>query len=495
MIDENNRMLAQLRETLDWFREPTQRRQISRRLANRMYALLAIAVRVIMWLAIFVFALYLDAWLAWRTHRESNLLVVLLIVLGILAFKIFWPRLKTSFRKLLRRTELLPAVILAAMGGGSIAWLSWWGLRKILHPTTKSPDPIDITKLALTIAGGVGAVVALVVAYRRQRDVEQGRFVERFGAAAAQLGANQVAVRIAGVYAMAGVANESKGLQRQQCIDVLCGYLRLPYSPERGSNYQTKHVMKSKDVADAALETEDHFEYLQNDREVRRTILHVIADHLRSYEFSWSTVDFDFRGAHLEDVDFSYTVFKSAARFMGARFIGEANFQGSRLTGWPSFDDCIFEGGANFDSARIREATLKGATFEGETSFCETEFDEGANFAKASFGGVRFIDCSFSGHRTDFREVTFNGETVFDGTVAGYCDFSEAAFRDKANFYASFQFCVKFEDVDFGSEEIDFERVRKWVGGRWARSKFDWSENRSLKPPNVKPDVWPNDFP
>ncbi|PPJ36556.1 hypothetical protein C5E45_19225 [Nocardia nova] len=65
---------------------------------------------------------------------------------------------------------------------------------------------MDATKRALTVVGGVGGVVALVIAYRRQRDVEQGRFVERFGAAAAQFGATDVAVRIAGIYAMAGVA-------------------------------------------------------------------------------------------------------------------------------------------------------------------------------------------------------------------------------------------------------------------------------------------------
>jgi len=51
----------------------------------------------------------------------------------------------------------------------------------VIHTSAKEADPIDITKLSFTVAGGVGAAVALVVAYRRQRDVEQGRFVERFG--------------------------------------------------------------------------------------------------------------------------------------------------------------------------------------------------------------------------------------------------------------------------------------------------------------------------
>jgi hypothetical protein len=80
--------------------------------------------------------------------------------------------------------------------------------------------------------------VALVLNYRRQRHLEldeTGRrdqvrlYVERFGAAAAQLGGDQASVRLAGVYAMAALADEWEE-QRQQCIDVLCGYLRLPYA-------------------------------------------------------------------------------------------------------------------------------------------------------------------------------------------------------------------------------------------------------------------------
>jgi hypothetical protein len=56
------------------------------------------------------------------------------------------------------------------------------------NPHTGAPARIDALKTALSVVAGVGGAVALVVAYRRQRDLEQGRFVERFGAAAAQLG-------------------------------------------------------------------------------------------------------------------------------------------------------------------------------------------------------------------------------------------------------------------------------------------------------------------
>jgi hypothetical protein len=51
---------------------------------------------------------------------------------------------------------------------------------------------------------------------------------ERFATAAGQLGSDKPpAVRLAGVYAMAGLADDWKK-NRQTCVDVLCAYLRLP---------------------------------------------------------------------------------------------------------------------------------------------------------------------------------------------------------------------------------------------------------------------------
>ena len=56
---------------------------------------------------------------------------------------------------------------------------------------------------------------------------------ERFATAAEQLGSDKPAVRLAGVYAMAGLADDWKE-NRQICVDVLCAYLRMPYEPDPG---------------------------------------------------------------------------------------------------------------------------------------------------------------------------------------------------------------------------------------------------------------------
>src|SRR5215472_10073934 len=57
---------------------------------------------------------------------------------------------------------------------------------------------------------------------------------ERFATAASQLGSDKPpAVQLAGVYAMAGLADDWQE-NRQTCVDVLCAYLRMPYEPDPG---------------------------------------------------------------------------------------------------------------------------------------------------------------------------------------------------------------------------------------------------------------------
>lgn len=425
-------------------------------------------------------------------------------------------RLWRGPRRLLRGLPLLPAVCLAVTGGVGIVLLATWILSGLLHPTAKAADPIDITKLSFTVAGGVGAAVALVVAYRRQRDVEQGRFVERFGAAAAQLGDHDVAVRIAGVYAMAGVADESTGLRRQQSIDVLCGYLRLPYSPEHGSNHRTKLVLtepRTGSDGSSLGSQEEHLEYRQNDKEVRATIVRVMADHLRHPEYSWSAYNFDFRTAHLEDVEFGDVVFGGAARFdramfsgyarfLDARFSSDAWFEKANFSSLAMFIGATFSGDARFnratfcadvafDGARFsRDTWFNFATFSRNAGFGNARFSRDAWFSKATFSDdVGFDGATFSGDAW-FIGSTFSGDTSFDeATFSGRAVFGDAAISGAAKFRkTTFSGPTSFEGTDFGNEAIVFENPQQWGP---PAPKFDWDGDPSAKPENVTTQSWP----
>jgi hypothetical protein len=147
---------------------------------------------------------------------------------------------------------LLTVATVVAVGVGALLWVGL-GRPALIGPVARpTPSPsggsptesvigaterFDAIKLILTVVGGIGAVVALTVAYRKQRHSEAAEYREdtklytdRFGKAADQLGSDKAPVRLAGVYAMAELADDW-GDGRQVCIDVLCAYLRMPYTP------------------------------------------------------------------------------------------------------------------------------------------------------------------------------------------------------------------------------------------------------------------------
>lgn len=187
----------------------------------------------------------------------------------------------------LARTTL-PAAIWRALAGAValVATLILAGLWLLDFPSvaTTPRQPVttffDLLKLTFAVTAGVGAVVALVVAYRKQQGAEVQLFTERFTRAAEQLGHGGAAVRLAGVYAMASLADDAEFReQRQSCIDVLCAYLRIPFDPSE----PTDEVARSQWNAE---------------RQVRQSITRVICEHLQeNSRVSWSRHNFDFSGA------------------------------------------------------------------------------------------------------------------------------------------------------------------------------------------------------
>ncbi|WP_308163212.1 pentapeptide repeat-containing protein [Nocardia alni] len=445
-------------------------------------------------------------------------------------------------------------MISVVLGGLAIAGVSWWVLWILLGAKAQAPDQVELTRIALSVAAGVGGAVALVVAYRRQRDTERGRFAELFGAAAKQLGDADVAVRIAGVYAMAGVADEfgAPG-RRQQCIDVLCGYLRLPYDPAAGANHLVSRTETSENEG-AKLEV--RYQLRQNEREVRRSILDVIVAHVRpSAGVSWSDRNFDFADAVLEDSDFRYAVFAGERTYFArAEFIGDraTTFEYTRFTGqYVSFRSCVFRGETtlfrNTEFAptelarsewRAMDLRFDGAVFESRVGF------EGAVFRgpRVSFDGVSFrgertsfADTKFLTERTEFDAAVFDGEAVrfdgaeFDGAQISFANaqlhaarivFDGARFGTRTRWRrsptqgtdfsgAEFHGAVSFDNVVFEGRETDFSggdffgeitfRRTRFAAVEthferpkaWVGVRVDWDIDPNYKPAQIKPDIWP----
>jgi hypothetical protein len=140
---------------------------------------------------------------------------------------------------------LLVAGLVGTATGGALLYLLGWPSvpRSASFTTTQT---LDLLKIALAVVAGFGGVVILSVNHRRQRfaekahklaeeqDLREGAKLqnERFAAAAEQLAHERPQVRLAGVYALAGLADDwDQG--RQKCVEVLISYLRLAQGDDR----------------------------------------------------------------------------------------------------------------------------------------------------------------------------------------------------------------------------------------------------------------------
>ncbi|KDN20170.1 pentapeptide repeat-containing protein [Amycolatopsis rifamycinica] len=281
----------------------------------------------------------------------------------------------------------LVAVVLIGLGVFAAATVLLWlalGLPAAPGPDTK----LNVIKIALSVVAGVGGVVALVVAYRKQRIGEAAEarehvkvLNERFATACTQIGHEKPAVRLAGLYAMAGLADEWAE-QRQVCIDVLCAYLRIPYEPVLDSPW-----------------------YHDEESEVRLSITSVISDHLRpGAPVGWQGHEFNLLRAVLRSADFA-DIHLTGGRLL----LSLARFPG----GWTSFDGMHVDGG---------EVWFGGAVFSGDArvTFDNAEFGAGrVQFDGAAFTGgeVSFRGARFTGGEVDLSKVSLDDYTappVFD---------------------------------------------------------------------------------
>lgn len=280
---------------------------------------------------------------------------------------------------------LLVAVVVAAV----LAGLLWWALGRPAVAATGpwSPrDSFDLAKIVLAVLGGVGGIVALVVAYRRQRLGEAAErrederlYTESFARATDQLGSDRAPVRTAGLYVLERLGQDNPD-KRQTVVNVLCAYLRMPHPPS--------------DAADPALRQEE---------QVRLTAQRLLFLHLQPGDDPdhptgryWPRQDIDLSGATLVAFRFNDCRVRTG-KFDDARFVGDATFEGTRFDGNGWFRSADFDGQAGFRGAAFgRRADFDGARFGGWASFDNTTFPATTTFRAArfeaggSFDGARF---------------------------------------------------------------------------------------------------------
>jgi uncharacterized protein YjbI with pentapeptide repeats len=381
------------------------------------------------------------------------------------------------------------ALTLAVVGAAAAGYLIYAVLRDMAEPKETS---LDVLRASIGVAAFFGAVLAGVYAYRKQRlaegdarrsDAEQ--LAARYTTAAEQLGNEKAAVRLAGVYAMARLADDWPD-ELQTCIDVLCAYLRMPYDPDEES---PKHK--------------------EGEREVRHTIIRVIKDHLQDPKAptSWCGRDLDFTSAVFDGGTFEDAKFSGGrVSFGGAKFSGgQVSFFGAEFSGGQvsffgaefsvsrvTFEEAEFSGGeVAFTRAKFSpsEVTFTRAKFSrGRVSFDDAEFSGGrVSFGGAEFSGgrVSFAGAEFSGGRVSFGvaefsggEVTFTLAKFSGGYLSSLVSFGSAQFSGGRVSFAGAEFSVSrvtFDDAEFSGSEVTFTGAKFSRGEVTFRRVADWS--------------------
>lgn len=165
------------------------------------------------------------------------------------------------------------------------------------------------------------------------------------------------------MYALANLADDWEQ-QRQQCVDVLCAYLRLPWDPEhdprRPAISETVETIPGRRDNTRNITTYG-YPNQPGEIEVRRTILRVIADHLRPVDPTrrppWSELALDLTGATLPDLDFTNTILPTRTTFSAATFSGHAGFDGATFSGHAGFGRVTFSGDAGFAGVTFSDAS------------------------------------------------------------------------------------------------------------------------------------------
>ena len=303
-------------------------------------------------------------------------------------------------------------------------WLTNW------RSAGDNAGPLEVVKVSLTTIGGIGGTGYLVIKYRERasaeraekaaelarKDIEQEKAEQKLLNAVQQLGSESPQVRIAGVYALADVADTYRGDYRQRVVNILCGYLRTPRGTWHDiSSGKRKNILNWEAAYRSPL---NNLEYVSNDGAVELTILTVMRHHLLNSRQDlddktvvssrvddgqlWCGCVFDFRGAcFTEKVSLFKSTFGSMVSFEGAKFAQTVDFRGS------TFNDITFR-----RTTFLRGAIFSNARFRRRVSFLNTRS------SRLDFRQAHFTGCVF-GFSCDIRSLQLE-DTLFN--CAEDCD-------------------------------------------------------------------------
>jgi uncharacterized protein YjbI with pentapeptide repeats len=364
-------------------------------------------------------------------------------------------------------------IVTALVAGGMVATL--WSITGEVGGTDLVSARYEAVRIGLSIALGGGGIIALYLTWRRQQSTEdtlahqehvalinekdaiERRITELYTRAADQLGSDKAPVRLAGLYALERLADDYKS-QRQTIVNLLCAYLRMPFSMGSRPEYPTTAVGPTRtwpeEVRDDVREYEDRLEKYRiniQEREVRVAVQRILTGHCCVGNVPvcddrfWSNLQIDLTGATLDSPDFRGCIVDrldlASARVVGVAYFDEARINSADFSGAHFEQKALFRNAAFHDRVLFAEVTFcraalfNDAIFESFVSFSNMEVQEMASFHHVEFGKNATFEMSKFAGRAAYSDCEFSGLARFDGaTFAQEITFSGAHFAGGYSF-------------------------------------------------------------
>lgn len=457
-----------------------------------------------------------------KIQSLQNIIFMQMLGVIFLIFLIAW-----FFRECIKLTlqnHILRVFVATVISGGILAF----AIPSFLYNYRLIGETKDLTTALLGVTGGVVALFSLIKSHQKSelereqlevqkqkdnrdhiRQVHAARR-DRYIEAVDKLSSKNASVRLGGVYALAGLADEwlddnnidrkTRVKEGQVIINNLCSYIRSPFPlAEKIDEYKaykkfeevmqkdSKRILEELDFPDWIV-LNDRSPSLQNykkpkniakdyamfseEQDVRRAIFDEMSK--RSSTFTknengeiietisgmWSDFDFDFSRAPvfyslgdltIEKGNFSAAkfYFYAGAHFDSATFIEKADFWGVTFIDRAYFANVTFIRGVDFSWAEFGHASFYTAKFIGKSSFTN------ANFSEAIFFGAKFTENAIF-CRTTFTNYADFLSTTFTGSV----NFSGAVFDRTAVFAGTtFTSAVDFSGATFTLSEMHFTGI------------------------------------
>ena len=246
-----------------------------------------------------------------------------------------------------------------------------------IAPQERSQVGIILIQTVATIIGGVAIFWNIVLSRRQLAASQEHNITERFLVAVEQLGHEQTAVRIGGIYALERIAQDSPR-DYWSIIEVLTAFVRDRKGLEPGAKMAKQPLTYDKDIQAAIVVIGRRNTRLDPDG----LSLYLSYSDLRGLSFfNDDHSNIRFVGSDLREANFYFSNLNNT-RFWKAQ-LANAKFHKADLSG-ARLEDANLQG-ANFKHCILQSADLKGANFKEARDLTVEQIKSAHNWQEATF--------------------------------------------------------------------------------------------------------------